>query len=196
MKLLYAKASPYARKVLIVAHEKGLAGALEIQTVAPMTDGALVNPVNPLGKVPALIRDDGQALYDSPVICEYLDTIGAGPALIPSAGEARWAALRTQALADGMFDAAFSLVMESRRPEAERSAEWMARWTAAILRGAAAAPTPADDAWSLGEIALACAFGYLDFRLPQIDWRAGNPGVAAWYTQIAARPVMVETAPG
>ena len=195
MKLLYALASPYARKVLIVAHEKGLAGSVEIQTAAPMTDGAMVNPVNPLGKVSALIRDDGQALYDSPVICEYLDATGSGPALIPAAGEARWAVLRTQALADGILDAAFSLVMESRRPESERSASWMARWTAAILRGAAAAPTPADSDWSLAEIALACAFGYLDFRLPEIDWRAEAPGLAAWYAKAAQKTVMVETAP-
>lgn len=195
MKLLYSQASPFARKVLIVAHEKGLAGALEVQPASPMLDGSLVTPVNPLGKVPALIRDDGQALYDSPVICEYLDTIGSGPALIPPAGEARWTVLRTQALADGMLDAALNLVVERRRPETERSAEWMARWQAAILRGAKAAPTPADDDWTLGEIALACAFGYLDFRLPEIDWRAEAPGAAAWHAKAAGKPVMVETAP-
>ena len=195
MKLLYSPASPFARKVLIVAHAKGLADRIEVQVAAPMTDGAVVNPVNPLGKVPALIRDDGQTLYDSPVICEYLDAVGSGPTLVPASGEARWTALRTQALADGILDAAFNLVMERRRPEGERSPSWIDRWTAAILRGAAEAPTPVEGAWTLAEISLACAFGYLDFRLPQIDWRATAPGAAVWYARAANLPVMVETAP-
>ena len=195
MKLLYSTASPFARKVLIVAREKGLLASLQVQTVSVMTDGVLVTPVNPLGKIPALEREGGQALYDSPVICEYLDAIGTGPTLIPPTGEARWTVLRTQALADGILDAAFSLVVERRRPPAEQSAVWMDRWQAAILRGAAAAQTPADAAWTLGEIALACALGYLDFRLAELDWRGISPGLAAWYAVAATRPAMVATNP-
>jgi glutathione S-transferase len=161
-------------------------------------EAAAVRQVNPLGKIPALVLDTGEALYDSPVICEYLDSLGSGPRLLAADGPRRWTALRRQALGDGVADAAFNIVMEHRRPEAQRSTEWLDRWTQAIHGAAdaleaelAAGPLDTD----LGAIAIAAAFGYLDFRLPQIDWRAGRPQLTAAFADLATRPSFIATAP-
>lgn len=197
MKLLFSPTSPYVRKVRIVALEKSLAAGMEIVPASPFEAGDLVTAANPLGKIPALILDDGSALYDSPVICEYLDSLGEGPRLLPPEGPERWDALRLQALADGILDAAFSAVMELRRPETERSADWILRWRSAISRGvlAAARLGVAPDAWGLGEISLACALGYIDFRLPDLVWRPGAPALADWYERQQARADFAATAP-
>ena len=153
---------------------------------------------NPLGKIPALILDDGRAIFDSPVICEYLDTLGDAPPLLPRSGAARWTALRRQALGDGVAEAGFNIVMEGRRPADQRSDEWTARWRGAILSAAAALegeltgdPAPFD----LGAITLACAFGYIRFRLPDIDWAAGNPKLSAWIDALLARDSLAATTP-
>ena len=201
MRLLSSPTSPYARKVRMTVLEKGLADRVAIEPGVPMgtaDEAAAVRRVNPLGKIPALVLDTGEALYDSPVICEYLDGIGTGPALLPASGTGRWTALRLQALGDGVADAAFNIVMEHRRAEALRSSEWLDRWTRAIHGAAdaleealAAGPLAAD----LGAIAIAAAFGYVDFRLPQIDWRAGRPRLTAAFADLAARPSFVATAP-
>ncbi len=201
MRLLSSPTSPYARKVRMTVLEKGLADRVAIEPGVPMgtaDEAAAVRRVNPLGKIPALVLDTGEALYDSPVICEYLDAIGTGPALLPASGTGRWTALRLQALGDGVADAAFNIVMEHRRAEALRSSEWLDRWTRAIHGAAdaleealAAGPLAAD----LGAIAIAAAFGYVDFRLPQIDWRAGRPRLTAAFADLAARPSFVATAP-
>jgi glutathione S-transferase len=201
MRLLSSPTSPYARKVRMTVLEKGLADRVAIEPGVPMgtaDEAAAVRRVNPLGKIPALVLDTGEALYDSPVICEYLDAIGTGPVLLPASGTGRWTALRLQALGDGVADAAFNIVMEHRRAEALRSSEWLDRWTRAIHGAAdaleealAAGPLAAD----LGAIAIAAAFGYVDFRLPQIDWRAGRPRLTAAFADLAARPSFVATAP-
>ena len=201
MRLLSSPTSPYARKVRMTVLEKGLADRVAIEPGVPMgtaDEAAAVRRVNPLGKIPALVLDTGEALYDSPVICEYLDAIGTGPALLPASGTGRWTALRLQALGDGVADAAVNIVMEHRRAEALRSSEWLDRWTRAIHGAAdaleealAAGPLAAD----LGAIAIAAAFGYVDFRLPQIDWRAGRPRLTAAFADLAARPSFVATAP-
>ena len=201
MRLLSSPTSPYARKVRMTVIEKGLADRVAIVPGVPLgtaDEAAAVRRVNPLGKIPALVLDTGEALYDSPVICEYLDAIGTGPALLPASGTGRWTALRLQALGDGVADAAFNIVMEHRRAEALRSSEWLDRWTRAIHGAAdaleealAAGPLAAD----LGAIAIAAAFGYVDFRLPQIDWRAGRPRLTAAFADLAARPSFVATAP-
>ena len=154
--------------------------------------------VNPLAKIPALVLDTGEALYDSPVICEYLDSLGTGPTLLPAAGPARWTALRRQALGDGVADAAFNIVMEHRRPEAQRSTEWLDRWARAVHGAADALEQELAHGalgFDLGAIALSAAFGYLDFRLPQIDWRAGRPRLTEAFAELAARPSFVATAP-
>ena len=201
MRLLSSPTSPYARKVRMTVLEKGLADRVASEPGVPMgtaDEAAAVRRVNPLGKIPALVLDTGEALYDSPVICEYLDGIGTGPALLPASGTGRWTALRRQALGDGVADAAFNIVMEHRRAEALRSSEWLDRWTRAIHGAAdaleealAAGPLAAD----LGAIAIAAAFGYVDFRLPQIDWRAGRPRLTAAFADLAARPSFLATAP-
>jgi glutathione S-transferase len=191
MKLLASDTSPYARKTRIVALEKGV--ALDVVTTNPLgEDTAALHAANPLGKIPALLLDDGVTLYDSRVICEYLDTIATGPVLIPASGVARFDCLRRQALADGVMDAAFNLVMEGRRPEAQRSKDWSARWRAGILRGVAA--MEASEIFDLGAIASAAALGYLDFRLPDINWRACKP-LAAWWEQAQMRESLRATAP-
>ncbi len=196
MRLIHVPLSPYARKARILALEKGL--ALELQVLSPQADLAELCASNPLGKVPALVLDDGTVLYDSPVICEYLDSLTPDPLLIPAAGPARWATLRRQALADGVMDLALNLVAEGRRAEAQRSQASLDRWTAALLRGLAALDAECagwGEGLELGRVAAACAVGYIGVRLPQVAWRAANPALAAWAEQISQRPSFAETAP-
>lgn len=196
MKLWYSKTSPFARKTLVVALELGLGQRLELQAVEPATLEQQVSGDNPLGKIPCLITDDGERLYDSPVICEYLDVGFGGGRLCPAAGAARWAALTLQALADGIMDAAVLCRYEALRPEGERSAGWAARQTGKILRALdGLEATPPDGPASIGQIALACALGYLDFRMPELAWRDSRPKLARWYDIIAERPALMATAP-
>ena len=199
MKLLYSPASPYARKVLVLAHETGLFARLDVVAAgaSPTAPSAEVAAHNPLGKIPALVLDDGTALYDSRVICEYLDGLSAGPRLFPE-GAARWDALVRQALADGLLDAALLTRYErAMRPEPLRWDAWDAgqigKITAALDRiEILVADMPVLD---IGTVAIACALGYLDFRFPDLAWRDGRPAAAAWYAVFAARPAMAATAP-
>lgn len=193
MQLLYSPASPFARKVRIAAHELGLAERLEVAVVNPWTDET-VRQVNPLSQVPALIADDGSAVFDSAVICEYLDAL-AGGGLYPD-GEARWGALVLQALADGIGDAAVRAVVEGRRAEGERHADVVERAMKAVEAGlgALADQTFWPDRFAIGEIAVAAQLGYLDFR-DVVDWRSGRPGLAAWYEAVARRDSMIATEP-
>ena len=130
MKLRYSPTSPYVRKVAVTIHELGLDDKVERVMTAPWDAATDLGRTNPLGKVPALIADDGTVLYDSPVICEYLDSL-VGSRLVPPGGPDRWTALRRQALADGLIDAAVSCVLEGRRPAERRSTEWVTRQRAA-----------------------------------------------------------------
>jgi glutathione S-transferase len=197
MKLRFSAASPYVRKVMVVAHETGLAGRIEIVPTNVWAPDSDVGKDNPLGKVPALIADDGTALFDSPVICEYLDTLSGGK-LFPAAGVARWQALKLQALADGMLDAAILRRLESQRPAALQSKDWMARQANVVQRGLDLAERSAAD-WSatfgIGPIAIGCAVGWLDFRFGHEDWRPGRPKLAAWYERFVKRPSMQATMP-
>ncbi|MBI1251497.1 MAG: glutathione S-transferase [Alphaproteobacteria bacterium] len=197
MKLFYSPTSPYARKVRIVILEKGLSAQVDLIAANPLgDDAAALQTANPLGKVPALVAADGAALYDSPVICEFLDAMAGAPPLIPASGDARWDCLRRQALADGVMDAAFSLVMESRRPEGLRAPDWIARWESGIARSVAAAREMiAADRFDLGDIALIAALDYLDFRLARLNWRAQAPHLARWADAVAERPSVKHTAP-
>jgi glutathione S-transferase len=199
MILRYSGASPYARKVRIVAHERGLSDRIRGITSNPWAAPEELKALNPLGKVPTLETDTGFVLYDSPVICEYLDGLPGGPRLIPSEGEARWTALRTQALADGVMDAAILWRVETtQRKEHGPTPGWVERQQGAIVRsldgwerdaGAFAGPP------TIGPIAVACAIGYLDFRFGFLNWRNGRPKLAQWYEEFAKRPSMVATAP-
>lgn len=200
-KLFYADASPYARKVRVVAAEKGLAHLVPPVAVgvSPVNRNADVAAANPLAKIPALALDDGTTLFDSRVICAWLDAQAPAPRLIPE-GEARWTALTQEALADGLMDAAILWRYENfLRPEPLRWAEWsagqFAKVTAALDALEAAAPGFAGRV-DIGTIAAACALGYLDFRFADRPWREGRPQLAAWFEAFAARPSMVATQPG
>jgi glutathione S-transferase len=200
MKLFYSQTSPFVRKCLVAAHELGIAERLELVPAAahPVNrDRSLVDK-NPLGKIPTLVTDDGSVLFDSRVICEYLNALGDGH-LLPATGEPRFAALADQALADGLMDAAVLARYETAvRPENLRWADWsggqMAKVTSALSdfeRRAAARAERID----LGAIALGCALGYLDFRYADIGWRERHPALARWYEQFAARESMTKTRP-
>ncbi len=198
MKLFFSPTSPYVRKVRVVALEKGLADRIELVPANPWPDPAAVSAANPLGKVPALTLADGTALYDSPVICEYLDSLVPASPLLPREGPKRFKVLRQQALADGVLDAAVSIVLERRRPEAQRSPEAVARAEEAIRRSVAAMASevrPADAPFDLGQISLAVALGYLEFRLPELAQGAAGPAVRAFWEAARERPSLASTRP-
>lgn len=190
--LLSSPPSPFGRKVKIAASLLGLSDRITVvpvETVVP--DGELLAR-NPLGKIPALVPATGAALYDSRVILEYLDHLAGGGRIIPAEAGPRFAALTLQALCDGLMDAALLQVYETRlRPEGERSPGWSARQAEKVRRALAtleaAPPAAVSDpaAITVGEIALACALGYLDLRFAGA-WRAEHPALAAWLESFAA----------
>jgi glutathione S-transferase len=198
MKLRHAAASPFVRKVMVAAHELGLAGHLELvpTNVSPMRGNDLLAAENPLMKVPSLVADDGEVLFDSPVICEYLDSLAGGGILFPAAGAERWAALRRQALGDGILDALVLCRYETLRPEDRRWAGWTDGQTKKARQGLAAAEAERLAGFStIGHVAIACMLGYLDFRFAEDVWRSRHPRLAAWYAQAAERPSMRLTQP-
>ncbi len=200
MKLYVSTTSPFARKAQAVVIETGLAGRVAMVAAHPFAADSPVPGVNPLGKIPALVLDDGTALAESPLICEYLDTLHGGPSLIPAEGPERWRALRWQTLGDGIMDAGVARRVEALfHPEGQRSEAWVERKRAATARALdalegevealAAAPV------SIGHLAVGCALGYLDFRYAADGWRQGRPRLADWYAAFAARPALAETVP-
>lgn len=201
MKLHYSAASPYVRKVLVTAAECGLDGRIETvnTAVAPIKPNLDLARENPLMKVPTLITDDGQVLYDSRVICEYLDSQHAGVKLIPAGGADRWRVLRWQAMADGITDAGLLCRYEAAvRPEDKRSAEWTAGQLTKVTQGLDMAEADAallTGPINLGQIALACSIGWLEFRNVAGDLRASRPKLSAWYDSFSQRPSMQATAP-
>jgi glutathione S-transferase len=197
MQIHYSPTSPYARKVRAVAIEKQIDSQIEWIAVDPFVGDAALDARNPLGKVPVLMLENGRCLFDSRVICEYLDAIGQTNRLLPENPIARSEVATRQALADGVMDAAFMTVMERRRPSQERSQMWLARWSAAIRRALLVmdhAERPADR-FDLGDLACAVSLGYLDFRLPEQGWRAEAPSLAVWHTTVAGRPSLMRSAP-
>ncbi|HEY9212551.1 MAG TPA: glutathione S-transferase [Ancylobacter sp.] len=201
MKLLHAPTSPFVRKVMVVAYEAGLTDQIEcvFNAASPLQrDPALIDH-NPLGKIPALILEDGSTLFDSPVICEYLAARGGNTALFPPIGPARWEALTLQALGDGLLDAALAGRYEMvTRPEPYRWAGWrdaqIAKIHGALARIETLAP-PLGQQPTIGLITIGCALGYLDFRYGDLDWRAGRPATAAWFAAFDERPSMAITRP-
>jgi glutathione S-transferase len=200
MKLFYSATSPFVRKCLVSAQELGLRAGLELLPATPHPvnrDRSLVAR-NPLGQVPTLVTDDGVVLYDSRVICEYLDHLSGGR-LIPASGAARWDALVDQSLADGILDAAvLSRYETAARPEGLRWPEWIGgqidKVTCSLAEIERRAPGFGDRV-DVGTIALACALGYLDFRFAALAWRSGHPHAGAWYSKFAGRDSMVATRP-
>lgn len=198
MLLFYSNTSPYSRKVRMVINEKRLNERIELKLCNPFEEAPALRQANPLRRVPTLVTDDGYPLYDSPVICEYLDSLIRENRLIPESGMGRWEILRWEALADGILDAAYNVVMEHRRPKSEQSTDWVQRWEEEIIRAIQQAECDLDSMpkhITLAQIGLGSALGYLDFRLPEISWQESHPGVAGWYEEFRTRPSMVNTLP-
>ena len=193
MKLHWSPRSPYVRKVMIVAHELGLAERLEVvRTVVGGTTPHLeLMRENPLGKIPTLVLQDGTIIYDSPVICEYLDTLHDGPKLFPDWPE-RLTALRRLALGDGMLDVALAWLGERFRPIEKQSQPHIELWRAKLLACVDALELEADalaaGRFTIGHIAIGIALSYLDFRFGDLAWRDGHPRLAAWHATFDARP--------
>nr|WP_047577571.1 glutathione S-transferase [Methylobacterium sp. ZNC0032] len=187
-------ASPFGRKVKLAAIELGLMERIEIVPADTNDPAEALRQQNPLGKIPTLVLEDGTTLFDSRVIVDYLDHLSGGK-LIP-AGEARFAQLRLQALADGICDAALLKVYEGRfRPEQGRNANWVAHQDGKVARGLEAleaTPPAFTGRPRIGEIALACALGYLDLRF-EGTWRETHPKLVAWLYDFAARVPAFET---
>lgn len=195
MKLLFTHTSPFARKCRIAAIEVGLEAHVQVVMASPADASGEVNKANPLGKIPALIRDDGSTLYDSRVICEFLDDFGHG-SLFPPKGEARWQALRRQSLADGIMDAAVLRRYEQLRPEAMRSKDWSERQRGKVERALNALETedlPTD--MDIGALTIVVALDYLDFRFAAEDWRVGRERLTQWHGAMARRPAFHATTP-
>lgn len=188
-------ASPFGRKIKIAIAELGLEGRVEIVLADTNDPNEPLRRQNPLGKIPTLVLEGGATLFDSRVIAEYLDHLAGGGRLFP-AGEDRFAQLRLQALADGICDAALLQVYEVRfRPEGGRNAAWVENQAGKVARALASldAAPPAYDRPRIGEIALACALGYLDLRFDG-SWRPGHPALVAWLAAFAAKvPAFEET---
>ena len=195
MKLFHASASPYARKVMAVAIAGGIEGQITLVPTNPHLSPPELLALNPLSRIPCLVTPDGIGLFDSPVTCEYLDSV-AGGALFPPAGPARWRALKKQAIGDGIMDAAVGRRMEQARPAEPARAALMDRQAEAVTRSLAAleADPPADHL-DIGTISIGCALGYLDFRFAEEDWRTAHPKLATWFEKMAAQPELSRTKP-
>jgi len=201
MKLYFNPASPFVRKVRVTARETGQEKKIEeiASAVSPVKANADLAQANPLVKIPTLVTDDGMALFDSPVICEYLDSLHAGRKLFPQAGPARWSALRLQAVGDGILDAGILCRYETMlRPQEHQSQDWITgqkgKWQAGLdllerdVAALGGEPT-------IGSITAGCALGWLDFRYGDDDWRRGRPQLARWFEQFSQRPSMQATMP-
>ena len=199
MQLIQSPASPFARKARVVVLEAGLADRVEMVTVqtTPLAPDAALVRANPLGKIPALVRDDGPTLYDSRVITRYLDAIGAGTLYPPGR---IWEVLTLEALADGIMEAALLVVYEVRfREEAARHAGLMQAQRQRIVRALDALcerwMSHLEGRLDIGQIGVGCALGYLDLRHADMDWRSGRPALADWYARFSRRESMRATAP-
>ncbi|MGE8361174.1 glutathione S-transferase N-terminal domain-containing protein [Pseudomonas sp.] len=201
MKLIYAAASPYARKVRVMASEVGLLDSIELVATAvlPTTENDLVNPLNPLAKIPVLLTASGEALYDSRVICEYLDSLHGRSPLFPAEADKRWPTLQLAALAEGLMDAALLARYErAARPAELQWPAWLdgqlgkiTRTLDALEADAARLSGPVD----IAQIGVACALGYLDFRFADLNWRNGRDGLRAFQDAFAARESMRQSEP-
>ena len=204
MKLIGSGTSPYVRKVRIVMAEKKLDYAHVTEDV--WSAQTTIGDSNPLGKVPCLIMEGGEALFDSRVIVEYLDTLSPVGKLIPSVGRERAEVKTWEALADGLLDAALLARLEATwggRTEGQRSQAWIDRQLGKVhaalksmAQGLGEKPFCVGIHLSLADIAVGCALGYLDFRFPQIDWRASHPNLQRLFDKLAQRPSFADTLPG
>ncbi|PIT79404.1 glutathione S-transferase [Limnohabitans sp. JirII-31] len=198
MKIYFSPTSPYVRKCMVTAHELGLADLIELLPASahPVTRDASIVANNPLGKVPTFITDDGQVLYDSRVICEYLNALGHGR-LLPAEGPARWEALTLQSLGDGILDAALLARYENNvRPQALRWPDWVAGKIDAIHTSLAHLnqhPELFAKDFHLGLLTIGCALWYLDLRYPELAWRDNYPALAQASAATLARSSMAQS---
>lgn len=200
MKLIGSLTSPYVRKIRIVLAEKKI--DCEFIINSPWVAGNQISRLNPLGKVPVLVLDDASTVYDSRVIAEYLDAVAPNNRLIPASGRERISVKRWEALADGVLDAAVAAFLEARRREGERSQGWLDRQLGKVGDGLQAMSQElGEQAWchgsviSLADISVACALGYVSFRLPDIHWGQQHPNLRALHDKLMQRPAFAETVP-
>ena len=200
MKLIGSLTSPYVRKIRIVLAEKKIDYDLVIDS--PWAEGNQVAALNPLGKVPVLVLDDNNTLYDSRVIAEYLDMVAPNSRLLPASGRERISVKRWEALADGVLDAAVAAFLEAQRPLGERSPSWIARQRGKTTQALKAMsedlgeqPWCHGNSLSLADIAVGCALGYVSFRLGDIRWREDYPNLSLLYEKLMQRPAFAETVP-
>jgi glutathione S-transferase len=195
MKILFSPFSPYVRKCLVTAHELGLDHKIQLlpSNAHPVNRDRQIIETNPLGKVPTLYTDDGQTLYDSRVICEYLNSLADGP-LFPASGRQRWSTLTQQSLGDGILDAALLARYEDvARPEEFRFTDWklaqMDKFETS-LKALNNEPSQLAGRVDIGTLTVGCALWYLDLRFSEIAWRDRYPKVASWYQTFGQRPSM------
>ncbi len=200
MKLLYTPNSPYARKVRIVALEKHI--ELILQEVVLGAPDSPVSNHNPLGKVPVLVLDDGDDLYDSRVIVEYLDNRAPGTHLIPQDNTSKIATRRWEALSDGICDAAVAAMLEGRKPEEKQSSAYIERQLSKVKRGLEVMNLDitkkkwcVNETFSLADIAVGCMLGYVDLRFKHLNWQDNCPNLAKHYGILIKRPSFKQTMP-
>jgi glutathione S-transferase len=200
MKLYWALASPFVRKVMVVAHETGTAGRLQLlnTTVSMSEANPDVQRANPLSKIPTLLLEDGTSLYDSRAICEYLDSLHDGPKLFPAA-PLRWDALRRHCLGDGMMDTLILWRQERLKSQERQTPPWLETFACkielALRQLDDEADTLGERPFDIGHAALGCALGYIDFRFADLGWRNGAPRLAAWHATFEARASAIATHP-
>ena len=200
MKLIGSLTSPFVRKVRVVLAEKKIECEFEIDS--PWTPETNVPNINPLGKIPVLVLDDETLLFDSRVISEYLDNVAPNNKLMPAPNRERTEVKRWEALADGICDAAALIFLERKRPEVQQSAEWIARQQDKIVRGIdCMAEQLGESSWCMGthftmaDICVGCALGYLALRFPEIDWREKHPNLGRLVDKLMQRPAFADTVP-
>ena len=200
MKLVTSLTSPYGRKVRVVLAEKKIPFQLQVEN--PWLPDSPVSSLNPLGKVPVLVLEDGVSVFDSRVIVEYLDHVSPVAHLIPSEPKSSMMVRCVEALADGVTDAAVLVFLEKKRPPEQQSADWIVLQEKTLFSGLEAlSEALGENAWFLGnsmtlaDVACGCMLGYLDFRFSEIDWRSAHPNLAKLAAKLAARPSFVETVP-
>lgn len=200
MRLYWSSRSPFVRKVMVAAHETGVISRIETTRVevASTKLSAEVMAQNPLNKIPTLVLPDGLALFDSRVICEYFDSLNAGPALFPPRGPERWVALRRETLGSGIMENGVARIGEGFRPAERRSETHLAAYRSKIDRALdvleAEAASLARDSFSIGHLSIGCALSYLDFRFEADGWRNGRSSLSRWHKTFSERPSVIATA--
>jgi glutathione S-transferase len=200
MKLVGSKTSPYVRKARVILAERSI--AFDFVEESAWTAETTVPRYNPLNKVPALVMDDGESIYDSPVICEYLDAISGG-GLVPAEARARALARRDEALGDGIADAGITAFLERKREAARQDPAWISRQLDKVNAGIGALARHLGSKQylgggqpNMGDIACACALFWVEFRMPELKWREAHPNLGAWAVRMESRPAFQSTRPG